>query len=198
MDRQVFSVAEFVTLLNQTLEFAFPVVSVEGEISDYRGPNRNGHNYFTLKDDQATIKCVAFAGTVQTVIEEGMKVVVIGSPNHHPKYGFSFIVRQLKPSGEGALKKAFLLLKAKLEKEGLFDPARKRPLPEYPSRIGVISSEQAAGYKDFIKILKKRWGGVAVLLADVQVQGDPAPGQIVKAFNFFNQRRQSGRFAGFQ
>jgi len=187
MHDTVLSVSEFVSLLNQTLEFAFPSVTIEGEITDYRGPNRNGHHYFSLKDAEANFKCVSFAGTVHTSLEEGMMVVISGSPNHHPKYGFSFVVRSIKPSGEGALMRAFLLLKAKLEKEGLFDVVRKRSLPEYPKRIGIISSSQAAGYKDFVKILSKRWIGVELLLADVQVQGDPAPGQIVAAFEHFNQ-----------
>ncbi|MDX1766209.1 MAG: exodeoxyribonuclease VII large subunit [Candidatus Saccharimonadales bacterium] len=190
MDDTVLSVSEFVSLLNQTLEFAYPLVTIEGEISDYRGPNRNGHHYLTLKDEQANLKCVAFAGTVSTVLEEGMQVVVKGSPNHHPKYGFSFVAHSVAPSGEGALKRAFLLLKAKLEKEGLFDLGRKRPIEVYPRRIGVISSSQAAGYRDFIKILTDRWVGVEVLLADVQVQGDPASGQIVRAFEYFNQMKQ--------
>ena len=187
MDDTKLSVSEFVALLNQTLEYAYPMVTVEGEVSGYNGPNRNGHHYLTLKDENANMKCVAFAGTVTTVLEDGMQVVVKGSPNHHAQYGFSFVVRSLQPSGEGALKRAFLLLKAKLEKEGLIDQGRKRLLPEYPARVGVVSSSQAAGYKDFVKILNERWGGVQVMLADVQVQGDPAPGQVVRAIEYFNQ-----------
>jgi exodeoxyribonuclease VII large subunit len=95
-------------------------------------------------------------------------------------------VSKIQPSGEGSLKKAYELLKKKLTAEGLFDPSKKRPLPEI-SKIGVISSTQAAGYADFIKILNARWGGIKVIVAHTQVQGLDAPEQIIRALNYFNE-----------
>lgn len=187
MQDSILSVSEFVELLNQTLEFAYPSVNIEGEISGYRGPNRSGHHYFTLKDNNANVECVAFAGRVQVSLEDGMKVIVKGRPNHHPQYKFKFIVNEAKPSGDGAIKRAFELLKLKLEAEGLFSIDRKREIPKFPKRIGVISSSQAAGFEDFIKILNSRWGGVDVGLADVQVQGERSPAQIIKAIEYFDQ-----------
>ena len=99
-----------------------------------------------------------------------MVVVVAGVPRLHNKYGFSVNVRTITPSGEGTIKRAFQLLKAKLEKEGLFGQDRKRSLPEYPKRIGLITSSQAAAYADFMNILNARWGGLEVVFANVQVQ----------------------------
>jgi exodeoxyribonuclease VII large subunit len=97
-------------------------------------------------------------------------------------------VKAVRPSGEGALKKSFEILKAKLDKEGLFLEARKRGLPTVPQHVAVISSMQSAGYADFIKILNDRWGGLRVDVAHVQVQGAAAPDQIIRALNYFNER----------
>ena len=121
-------------------------------------------------------------------IEDGMKVVIRAAPKVTPWGKFSLTVQSIRPSGEGSLKKSFELLKAKLEKEGLFAPERKRVLPEMPSHIAVISSTQAAGYADFIKLLNERWGGLKVDVAHVQVQGDAAPEQIVRAIKYFNEQ----------
>ena len=187
MQDSILSVSEFVEFLNQTLEAAYPSVNIEGEVSGYRGPNRNGHHYFTLKDAGANLECVAFAGRVPFELEDGMTIIVKGRPNHHPQYKFKFIANEAKPSGDGAIKRAYELLKKKLEAEGLFEISRKRALPKFPRRIGVVSSAQAAGFGDFIEILNKRWRGVEIMLADVQVQGDKAPGQIVRAIQYFNQ-----------
>src|SRR5690606_17448604 len=101
--------------------------------------------------------------------------------------GFSVNFQTIQPVGEGALKRAAALLEAKLTAEGLFDPARKRPLPYPPQRIGLITSSESAAYKDFMKILNARWHGVEILLADVQVQGEPAPMQLVAAIEYFNK-----------
>lgn len=116
-----------------------------------------------------------------------MKIVVRATPKLTPWGKFSLTVHSLQPVGEGSLKKSFEILKQKLSKEGLFNPAKKRPLPSPIRKIGVISSTQAAGYADFCKILNERWGGLEVMTAHVQVQGLVAPEQIIKALKYFNE-----------
>lgn len=181
----VFGVSDFVAVCNQTLEYAYPSVTIVGELANLR-VSKNRWVYFDLKDEYASVK---FFGTVQQLpgpLQDGMMVEVRGLPRLHNLYGFSVTVQYVRPVGEGSLKKAAELLAARLNAEGLFDPLRKRALPYPPQRIGLITSAESAAYKDFIKILNARWGGVEVLLADVQVQGEPAITQIVDAVQYFN------------
>jgi exodeoxyribonuclease VII large subunit len=117
-----------------------------------------------------------------------MKVIVRGTPKLTNWGKFSFTIQAIQPVGQGNIKKSFELLKKKLEKEGLFDPAKKRPISRDLSKIGVISSTQAAGYADFIKIINARWGGMKVLTAHTQVQGLDAPEQIIRALKYFNEK----------
>ena len=185
----VFSVSDFVAVLNQTLEFAYPGVAIVGELANFR-ISKNRWVYFDLKDELASVR---FFGTVYQLpgpLEDGMLLQVYGAPRLHPQYGFSVNVQTIQPVGEGSIKRAQALLEAKLEKEGLFDPARKRALPYPPARIGLITSSESAAYADFIKILNERWGGVEIELADVQVQGEVAPMQIVRALEYFNKQAQ--------
>lgn len=187
MSPQVISVTEFVEILNETLGFAFPQVIIEGEISEFR-VSQGKWVSFSLKDDSSAINCFMVAAQLKVPLEDGMKVRVTGGPRVYGKSGrLSFAVRQVELAGEGEIRRAFELLRRKLEAEGLFRPERKRPIPAYPRRIGLITSGDSAAYADFIKILNARWGGVTVELAHVQVQGAAAPEQIVAAFNYFNQ-----------
>lgn len=179
------SVSEFVASLNQTLEYAYPSIEVEGEVASYK-VNQNKFVFFDLKDEGASIGCFMTVWQLRVPIEDGMKVIVRAVPKLTQWGKFSLTVQALRPSGEGSLKKAFDLLKTKLESEGLFDEARKRSLPYIPKRIGVISSTQAAGYADFIKILDERFGGLRVDVAHVQVQGEGASDQIIRAIEYFN------------
>jgi exodeoxyribonuclease VII large subunit len=182
---RAFAPSDFVALLNQTLEFAYPSVVIEGELANFR-VSKNRWVYFDLKDDNASVK---FFGTVYNLpgpLEEGMVLRVTGTPRLHPLYGFSITIQSIALSGEGTIKKAFDLLLQKLTLEGLFEPARKRILPYPPERIGLITSGESAAYADFVKILGARWGGIHLELADVQVQGEPAAGQIVRAIDYFN------------
>lgn len=119
-----------------------------------------------------------------------MKVVVTATPKLTQWGKFSLTVKAIRPSGEGSLKKSFELLKAKLDGEGLFALERKRPLPSLPRHIAVISSPQAAGYADFIKIIGDRWGGLMIDVAAVAVQGNDAPDQIIKALKYFNEQEK--------
>lgn len=183
------SVSEFIALTNQTLEYAYPNIEIEGEVSGFK-VNQGKYVFFDLKDSEGTVGCFMMVFALRVPIEDGMKVIVTASPKLTQWGKFSLTVRQIRPSGEGALKKSFELLKKKLTDEGLFAPERKRPLPELPARIAVISSTAAAGYADFIKILNERWGGMDVEVAHVQVQGAVAADQIIRALKFFNEREQ--------
>lgn len=180
-----FNVSDFIAVTNQTLEYAYPLVEVEGEVASFK-TSQGKYVFFDLKDDQASVGCFMMLYQLRVPIEEGMKVVVTASPKLTQWGKFSLTVKAIRPSGEGSIKKSFELLKAKLEQEGLFAPERKRPLPAIPKHIAVISSPQAAGYADFIKILNDRWGGLKVDVASVTVQGSEAPDQIIRALNYFN------------
>ena len=180
------SVSDFVAVCNQTLEFAYPSVSIEGELANFR-VSKNRWVYFDLKDELASVR---FFGTIYNLpgpLEDGIVVRVRGVPRLHPQYGFSITVQTMQPVGAGSIKRASELLQSKLAAEGLFDDARKRQLPYPPERIGLIASKESAAYADFMKILSARWGGIEIIHRDVQVQGEVAPAQIVAAIEAFNQ-----------
>lgn len=182
----IFSVSDLIASLNQTLEYAYPSVIVEGEVMSFK-VNQGKYVFFDLKDASGSINCFMTVWQLRMPIEDGMKVIINAVPKITPWGKFSLTVQAIRPSGEGSLKKSFELLKAKLDKEGLFATERKRQLPEIPQYVGVISSTQAAGYADFVKILNDRWGGVRVDVAHTQVQGADAPDQIIRAIQYFNQ-----------
>jgi len=187
MDSAAFEVGvtDLVALVNQTFDVAYPAVTVIGELANLR-VSKGKWLYFDLKDDTSSVK---FFGTVYMLpgpLEDGMLLKVQATPRLHNLYGFSMNVQSIQPAGEGSIRKAAALLQAKLTAEGLFDDSRKRALPYPPQRIGLIASRQSAAYADFIKILNARWGGVQVELIDVQVQGEPAPRQIVAAIEQFS------------
>jgi exodeoxyribonuclease VII large subunit len=186
MNPQIITVSEFLAIINETLAFAYPQVVVEGEVSGFK-VNQGKFVFFDLKDENSSLGCFMMAHTLQLPIEDGMKVRVTGYPKVTKFSRFSLTVRAVELAGEGELRRAMELLRRKLEGEGLFDPARKRELPVFPVRIGLITSSTSAAYHDFMKILNARWGGVQVMLADVTVQGLTAPDQIVGAFEYFNQ-----------
>jgi len=185
MENQLISVSDFIALANQTFEYAYPTVAIEGEVSSFK-INSGKYVFFDIKDNESSLGCFMSVWQLRVPIEDGMKVIVIASPKLTKWGKFSLTVQTVKPSGEGSLKKSFEILKDKLAKEGLFDEDRKRPIPYPPQSIGIISSTQAAGYADFIKILNERWGGVSVETANVQVQGDVAADQIISALKYFN------------
>ncbi|HET7629835.1 MAG TPA: exodeoxyribonuclease VII large subunit [Candidatus Saccharimonadales bacterium] len=189
MENIPLQVSDAIALVNQTLDYAYPTMVVEGEVSGFK-INKDKYVFFDIKDAEGSLNCFMMVFQLGIALEDGMRVQVVAKPNLTKWGKFSLTVRAVKPVGEGSLKRAFELLKAKLDKEGLFAPERKRPLPTMPERVGVISSTGAAGYADFVKILNNRWQGVEALVANVQVQGDAAPGQIVKAIDYFNQLEQ--------
>lgn len=185
----VFSVGEFLLSVNMMLEGTYAAVQVRGEVSEFK-VSQGKWVTFKLKDeDGKTLECFMVAWNLRTEIADGMNVVVRGTPKVAEKWGkFSLTLLQVKPVGEGSIKKSFELLKKKLLAEGLFSDTRKRKLPENIVKIGVISSREAAGYKDFVKILNARWGGLRVTLAHTQVQGEVAADQIIRALKYFNEQ----------
>ena len=181
-----FSVSEFIAYCNQTLEYAYTSCTIEGEVLNVK-TSQNKWVFFSLKDEEGNIDCFIPIWQLRIPIEDGMKVLVRGTPKLTNWGKFSLTVQAIMPVGQGSIKKSFELLKQKLEKEGLFDPAKKRILPTNLSKIGVISSTQAAGYADFIKIINERWGGLELKVCHTQVQGLVAPDQIIRALNYLNE-----------
>jgi exodeoxyribonuclease VII large subunit len=182
----IVSVGDFVAYLNQTLELAYPSINIEGEVESFK-VNQGKYVFFNIKDAEASVSCFMMVFSLRVPIEDGMRVVIRARPKLTKWGKFSVTVESIRPSGEGSIKKSFELLKQKLEKEGLFADERKRLLPHWPKKVGVISSVESAGYADFMKIANDRLGGVEFIVHHVQVQGEAAPEQIVKALGRINQ-----------
>ena len=189
MQEVKYSVSEFNAVCNQTLEYAYSTVTVEGEVASFK-VNQGKFVFFDLKDEECSVGCFIMRFALRFAIEDGMKVVVRATPKLTKWGKFSLTILEVMPVGEGALKKNFEILRKKLADEGLFDVERKRVLPEGLGKIGVISSTQAAGYVDFCKILNERWGGLTVLTAHCQVQGMGAADQMIRALKYFNERTE--------
>lgn len=156
-----------------------------GEISNFTNHIRTGHFYMTLKDDKAAVKAVMFRSYAQYLKfmpENGMKVLVYGSVSVFERDGqYQLYIENMQPDGLGSLNLAFEQLKERLEKEGLFSNAHKKPLPKYPGVIGVVTSPTGAAFRDICNVLGRRWPLAEIRLCPTQVQGDSAPGQIVSA-----------------
>jgi exodeoxyribonuclease VII large subunit len=181
----VLSVSELNALVNQTLQMAYPQVLVEGEVASFK-VNQSKWVFFDIKDSESTIACFMPIYQLKTVIEDGMRIKVLASPNLTRWGKFSLTVKTIEHIGEGDVKKAFELMRAKFELEGLFAPERKRVLPRFPQRIALVTSAQAAAYADFLAILDERFGGIDIDHMQVQVQGIDAPVQITEAIEYFN------------
>ncbi len=180
----IYKVSEFIESINEIIGGAFVI---EGEVSGYN-VNQNKWVFFNLKEEGAVIGCFMTIWKLDQKIADGMQIRVVGKPEVFKKSGrFTFVVEKIELVGQGSLQRAFQLLKIQLEKEGLFAPDRKRSLPEFPERVGIITSRGAAAYTDFLRIAQNRFGGMEFLLYDVKVQGDSAPDDIVKAFRYFNE-----------
>ena len=184
-----FTPTEFISVVNQTLDYAYSSVLIEGEVTSFK-INQGKWVFFDLKDEESSVSCFMTLYQMRLPLEDGMKVIVRGVPKITKWGKFSFTVQVVTPVGEGSLKKAYEILKKKLSDEGLFALEKKRRLPEDLTKIGVISSVQAAGYADFIKIINERWGGLDIQVAHTQVQGLDAPDQIIKALEYFNEKSE--------
>ena len=179
------TVSEFLARINEIL--VEQVAWVEGEITDLR-VSQGRWLHFDLKDQESLVHCFGLQFRLRIPLEDGMKVRVWGVPKVYPKYGkFSITVELIEPSGEGALRRAFELLKAKLGADGLFAAERKRALPRFPERIGLVTSPEAAAYSDFLKVLRSRRGGIEIFFVPVSVQGREAPPQILQAIELLNE-----------
>lgn len=165
-------------------------VAVKGEISNYK-MYPSGHHYFTLKDDSAALKCVMFKGNAMRLRfrpENGMKVIAMGKISVYPRDGaYQLYCTALTVDGIGDLHAAFEQLKKKLAAQGLFDPEHKKPIPKYPSTIGIITSSAGAAVHDMLRILRKRYPLTKVRLLPVRVQGAEAPGEIAAAIDYANR-----------
>lgn len=184
-DRTTYSVSELTAAVRLRLEERFPMVWVEGELSNLRVPS-SGHWYFTLKDDRAQIRCAMFRNRnrfVKFEPEDGIQVVVRGRVSLYEARGdFQLIADHVEPSGEGALRAAFEALKRSLSGEGLFEVARKRPLPGFPTHIAVISSPTGAALRDVVSVFRRRAPHLQVTLLPSAVQGAQAEAQLNEAF----------------
>ena len=185
----IYSVSDFITTSNDIFEKSFPSVLIEGEISSFK-VNQNKFVFFDLKDEDSVLGCFMTVWQMRFPLEDGMKVVVQAKPKLTNWGKFSLTIEKIIPKGEGSLKKSFEILKEKLIKEGLFDESRKREISRNPQKIAVISSVQAAGYADFIKIINERWGGLKIIVAHTQVQGMAASDQIIRAIDFLNSQSE--------
>lgn len=181
------SVSEFISLVKMHLQTAIGWVTVQGEISKFQ-ISQNKYVWFNLKDESAVVKCFMMRHKLHLPLEDGMEIKATGYPNIFPKRGdFVLTVEQLEPVGEGALQRAFELLKRQLEKEGLFANERKRRIPRFPENVGIVSSPDADAYHDVIRILQDRWCGLYITLTPTSVQGTEAVDQIVGAIKYQNQ-----------
>jgi exodeoxyribonuclease VII large subunit len=188
--RYILTVSELTQEIKDILEGKFPDIWVEGEISNLRVPP-SGHIYFTLKDDFSQIRAVLFkmqARTLRFLPEDGLQVICRGRVSLYEKRGdYQLILESIEPKGIGALQLAFLQLKERLEKEGLFDPAHKKPIPMVPQKIGIITSPTGAVIQDMLHILERRFENLHILLYPVRVQGEGAALEIAEAIKYFNQ-----------
>lgn len=178
------TVTQFVEAINLTLE-SLEDVTVEGEVDEFKIIHQKWVT-FQIKDKQSSVGCFMTVWQYKTQIEDGMLVRATGRPNLRQKGFFSFVLARVEPAGEGALKRAFELLKQKLTSEGLFAPERKRALPRFPAHLAFITSRDAAAYNDFLKVLAARQGGLRISFFHTQVQGADAPRQIIAAIDAAN------------
>jgi exodeoxyribonuclease VII large subunit len=181
--RVVFTVSDFTANIRDVLENAYSDVWVEGEISNCRLWN-TGHLYFTLKDPGAQLKAVMFKSSVRTLRfkpEDGLHVIVRGRLSvYDPKGEYQIVCEHVEPHGLGALQLAFDQLKRRLQAEGLFDPARKRPLPALPRKIGIVTSTDGAAIRDIVKVLARRYPNAHLVIRPTRVQGEGAAAEVAR------------------
>src|SRR6202034_2585571 len=191
-ERHIWKVSELTGRIGDLLHRAFLDVWIEGEVSNYHAA-QSGHLYFTLKDARSQIRCVCFRDQVRGLKfrpEDGLHITVRGSLRvYGPRREYQVYVTYIEPVGLGALQLAFEQLKKKLQSEGLFDQARKKPLPILPRCIGVITSPTGAAIRDILRVLKRRFANVHVQLYPVKVQGETAAAEIVAALGHFSRAR---------
>src|SRR5947208_1483236 len=181
---KVFTVSELTRQIRRALETRFGAVWVQGEVSNYK-LHPSGHQYFTLKDNRAQIACVIFRNTIAPLrqsLADGAHVQVYGTISVFEARGqYQLSVQILQPRGLGVLQAKFEALKRKLESEGLFNADRKRPLPRFPRRIGIVTSPSGAAIRDILNVLRRRAPWLQILISPVRVQGSGAAAEIAVA-----------------
>jgi exodeoxyribonuclease VII large subunit len=189
-ETEIFSVSGITRLIKETLEDSFFNVKIVGEISNFKA-HVSGHWYFTLKDSEAQISCTMWKGINNFVFFspcDGMKVVVTGKITVYPPRGnYQLDVRSMRPQGVGELQTAFEILKERLMKEGLFDEEIKKPLPEYPSKIGIVTAIDGAALKDMLSVAERRFPALEIIIAHARVQGTGAAESISEAIKILNE-----------
>lgn len=191
--RQILTVSELNQLTREILEANFPLIWVEGEISNLARP-ASGHWYFSLKDSGAQVRCAMFKMRNRFLAfqpKDGQHVLARARVSlYEPRGEFQLIVDHMEPAGEGALRLQFELLKKRLAAEGLFDRQRKLPLPSLPQRIGVITSPTGAAIRDVLSVLRRRFPAIPVMIYPTSVQGDKAPKEVMAAIHTANRRQE--------
>ncbi len=188
--RRIWAVRDLVSAARTSLEREFTDVWVEGEISNFRSAD-SGHLYFTLKDGDAQLRIVMFRSQARLLRfrpADGLQVIARGRLTIYESRGeLQLMAEFLEPRGAGALQIAFEQLKAKLAAEGLFDGARKKPIPALPRRVGIVTSQHGAAIQDILNILRRRHESLGILIYPAQVQGDAAPGEVSAGIRWFNR-----------
>nr|VFJ55206.1 MAG: Exodeoxyribonuclease VII large subunit [Candidatus Kentron sp. FW]VFJ64109.1 MAG: Exodeoxyribonuclease VII large subunit [Candidatus Kentron sp. FW] len=191
--RDIYTVSRLNQEVRYLIEANFPTIWVEGEISNLACP-RSGHIYFSLKDEDCQVRCAMFRmqnRSVDFALEDGVRVLAQARPSIYPRRGdFQLIVEYLEEAGEGALRRAFEILKKRLAAEGLFDASHKKPRPIIPDRIGVITSPSGAAIRDILTVLKRRLPGIPVLIYPTLVQGDEAAAGITRMIQVADDRQE--------
>lgn len=182
----IFTPSLLVNTINQNFNYNYPLITISGEVANFK-INQNKFVFFDIKDSNSTVNCFMMLFAMKMPIQDGMQIIAKVEPKITDWGKFSLTVKEIKPVGEGNIKKSLDIIKDKLAKEGIFDQSRKRLIPRSSNNIAVISSTEAAGYADFIKIINERWDGIKIRVAHTQVQGESASKQIINAVNYFNQ-----------
>ena len=194
MKTHILTVTQLTNRIKDLIEGAFPDIWVEGEISNLSIP-QSGHAYFTLKDEHAQVRAVLFRSAqrfLKFTLQHGIQVICRGRASvYEPRGEYQLVLDYIEPKGVGALQLAFEQLKAKLEKEGLFDLNRKKPLPVLPRRIGIITSPTGAAIRDMLRVIKRRHPKMHILIYPVPVQGAEAAPAIAEALRYFNREQNA-------
>jgi len=191
--KQIFSVSELNRTIRNLLESEFPLLWIEGEISNLAEP-ASGHIYFTLKDSQAQVRCAMFKGRARLLRfkpSNGQQILIRAKVGLYEQRGdFQLIAEHMEEAGDGALQRDFDMLKNKLSQEGLFDTQLKQDIPTLPNKIGIITSASGAAVRDVLSVLQRRFPAIPVLIYPVLVQGDKASSEIIKAIKLANAQKK--------
>jgi exodeoxyribonuclease VII large subunit len=197
-EKKIYTVSQITSLIKTSLENSLPgQLTITGEISDFERNQRSGHCYFKLKDENAILPCVMWGSdfiNLKFKPENGLAILAKGHIDVYlPQGKYQFYAESMFPAGMGALQLAFEQMRKRLEAEGLFDDKHKKPLPKYPFRIGILTSESGAALHDIIDSIYNRWPVAKLFFYDVPVQGEGAAEKIAKAIKDVNKRNASLR-----